>query len=166
MLTVDMASIMKKAERTVESKAFRKEQEAYIQEILSGSITVDVANGSIHSATEAAEKFIEVLINHINTSGLSSNAAGSLQDISCGSPICKGSKCTIRVFFSGNMHRDSLCPAKYGGIDRLDELLDQGVGHTMRVVRGEWNGEMIWSRTTIPGAHFIGAAIHDFMVSY
>ena len=36
----------------------------------------------------------------------------------------------------------------------------------MRPVRGEWHGNTIMSRTTIPGAYFIDAAIRDFMVSY
>lgn len=167
MLQVDMGSILRKAEKTVKSKAFKQEQQAYIQDILAGNVTVNVSNGSIHSATEAAEKFIEVLRNHINTSGLSSNAARALQGISYGGPVCNGSKCTIKVFFDGNMHRDSLYPAGYpGGIDHLDELLDQGVGHTMKPVYGEWHGELIRSRTTIPGAHFIDSAIHDFMTSY
>lgn len=162
-----MGSILKEAEKTVKSREFKKEQEAYIQDVLSEKVTVKVANGSIHSAVETAEKFIEVLRNHINTSGLSGNAADALQDLAFGNPVCSGSKCTIQVFFDGDMHRDSLDPSRYpGGIDRLDELLDQGVGHKMRPVHGEWHGNTIWSRTTIPGAHFIDAAVRDFMVSY
>lgn len=167
MLQVDMGSILRKAEKTVKSKAFKQEQQAYIQDVLAGNVTVNVGNGSIHSATEAAEKFIEVLRNHINTSGLSSNAAAALQDLAFGEPVCSGTKCTIKVFFDGDMHRDSLAPSSYPeGIDRLDELLDQGVGHKMRPVRGEWHGNTVMSRTTIPGAYFIDAAIRDFMVSY
>ena len=165
MRQVGMGSILRKAEKTVKSKAFKQEQQAYVQDVLSGNVTVNVGNGSIHSATETAEKFIEVLRNHINTSGLSSNAAGALQDISYGDPVCNGSMCTIKVLFDGDTHRDSLYPAGYpGGINHLEELLDQGVGHTMKPVYGEWHGEMIRSRTTIPGAHFIDAAIHDFMM--
>lgn len=167
MVNVDMGSILKKAGALVKSKEFKQEQEAYIQDILSGNVTVNVGGGSIHSAAEAAQKFIEVLRNHINTSGLSSNAAGALQDISFGSPSYSGNRCTIEVFFSGDMHRDSLAPASYpGGISSLDELLDQGVGHRMRPVRGVWHGKTITSRTVIPGAHFIDAAISDFMSSY
>ncbi len=167
MLKVDMGSILKKADKTVKSKAFRQEQQAYIQDILIGKVTVNVSNGSIHSATEAAEKFIEVLKTHINTSGLSSNAAAALQDLAFGNPVCVKNKCTIKVFFDGDMHRDSLAPSSYPkGIERLDELLDQGVGHKMRPVRGEWHGNTIMSRTTIPGAYFIDSAIRDFMVSY
>lgn len=81
--------------------------------------------------------------------------------------MCAGDKCTIKVSFAGNMHRESLAPSIYpGGIDHLEELLDQGVSHTMRPVYGEWNGRTIRSKTTINGAYFIDAAKRDFMASY
>lgn len=166
MLTIDMASIRKKADGIVKSKEFKREEQQYIQEALTGNIIVNIGNGSIHSAAEAAEKFIDVMRNHINTSGLSSNAAAAINDLSYGTPVCEGNRCTIKVFFE-DTHRDSLAPASYpGGIDNLEELFDQGVGHKMRPVRGEWHGNTVWSRTTIPGTHFIDAAIRDFMTSY
>ena len=94
-------------------------------------------------------------------------AVGAISDFTIGSPACSGSKCTIKVSFAGNMHRQSLAPSVYpGGIDNLEELLDQGVGHTMRPVYGEWNGQKIRSRTTINGAYFIDAAMRDFLAGY
>ena len=164
---INMKSIQEAAGKVVNSRVFKKEQQEYTRAALLGRVSLGVANGSIHTASEAAEKFIEVLKNHISTSGLSANAAGAISDFSFGTPACVGSRCTIGVSFAGNMHRESLAPGKYpGGIDRLDELLDQGVDHKMRPVHGEWHGQTVWSRTTIPGAHFIEAAKRDFMASY
>lgn len=162
-----MGSIKRQAGQVVKSKAFKAEQQACVQEILTGNITVNLGGAKIHSAAEAADKFIEVLRNHINTSGLSSNAAGAINDLSHGDPVCVGDKCQIKVQFDGNMHRDSLDPLSYpGGIDNLEELLDQGISHTMKQVHGMWHGVPYFSRTTIPGAYFIDAAIRDFMFSY
>lgn len=164
---VDMKSIQNAASKVANSRAFKKEQQECIQGALLGRVRLDIEGGTIHTAEEAAEKFVDVLKNHISTSGLSSNAAGAISDFTIGSPACSGSKCTIKVSFAGKMHRQSLAPSVYpGGIDNLEELLDQGVGHTMRPVYGEWNGQKIRSRTTINGAYFIDAAMRDFLAGY
>lgn len=164
---VDMGSIQRATNKLVNSSAFKKEQQACIQEALLGRISFAVKDGTIHTAAEAAEKFVDVLKNHISTSGLSAGAAGAISNFTIGAPVCSGNKCTITVSFAGNMHRASLAPSVYpGGIDNLEELLDQGVGHTMRPVYGEWHGKKIRSRTTINGAYFIDAATRDFMASY
>lgn len=164
---IDMKSIQDAAKKVVNSREFKREQQECIQKALLGHISLEVAKGSLHTASEAAEKFIDVLKNHISTSGLSSNAAGAISDFSYGTPVCAGDKCTIKVSFAGNMHRESLAPSIYpGGIDHLEELLDQGVSHTMRPVYGEWKGQKIRSKTTINGAYFIDAAKRDFMASY
>ena len=164
---VDTKSILGLAKKVVNSREFKKKQEEYVRDILLGKVSVSVRNGSVHTAEEAAEKFIEVLKNSISTSGLSANAAAAISDLTFGSPVCVGNKCTIKVSFSGDLHRESLVPNKYpGGIDHLEELLDKGVDHRMRPVHGEWHGQMVWSRTTISGAHFIDAAKRDFMASY
>lgn len=162
-----MASIRKQADKIVNGAAFKKEKQEFIQSALIGNVTVDIGDSPIHSAAEAADKFIDVLRGHIKTSGLSANVAAAISDLSHGAPVHVGDRCTIKVTFDGNLHRESLDSSRYpGGIDHLEELFDKGVDHKMRSIRGEWHGNTVWSRTTIPGAHFIDAAIRDFMVSY
>ena len=105
---INMKSIQDAAKKVINGREFKKEQQECVQEALLGHISLDIAKGSLHTASEAAEKFIDVLKNHISTSGLSSNAAGAISDFSCGTPVCAGDKCTIKVSFAGNMHRESL----------------------------------------------------------
>ena len=88
---VDMGSIQRAANKLVNSSAFKKEQQACIQEALLGRISFSVKDGTIHTAAEAAEKFVDVLKNHISTSGLSAGAAGAISDFSIGAPVCNHS---------------------------------------------------------------------------
>lgn len=164
---VNMRAVTSKAKKTVSSKEFKQEQDAYVRDALLGKVSISLENGTIHTAEEAADKFVSVLKNSINTSGLSANAIAAISDIEYGEPVFVGDKCVIAVWFSGDTSRPSLAPGAYpGGINRLEELLDKGVDHRMRAVHGEWHGKDIWSRTTIPGAHFIDAAKIDFMANY
>ena len=73
---------------------------------------------------------------------------------------------TIEIFFTGNLSRPSLVPGKYGGISNLAALLNNGVDHEMNRVHGIWHGQETWSRTVIPGAHFVDDAVSSFMGSY
>lgn len=165
-VSVDMGSILDAAGKVINSTAFKGELDACVNEALLGNVTLNIKGGTIHTAAEAAEKFVEVLTGHIGSSGLSSSAVGAISNFSIGAPSCSGGKCTITVSFAGNMYRPSLAPSVYGGIDDLAELLDLGVDHTMRPVYGMWNGQWTRSRTTISGAHFIDAATADFLANY
>lgn len=166
MIYVDMGAIRSKADNVVKSSSFQREKQNLIKAALSGSIKIGMGGISIPSATEAAQAFIQVLTNHISSSGISANAASAISNLSYGSPNFSGETCNITVSFSGTA-RPSLVPERYpGGISHLEELFDKGVGHTMRAVHGTWNGNDTWSRTTIPGAHFIDAAVSDFLASY
>lgn len=164
---VDMGSILAAADATVNSGEFQKEQDAYIQAALEGHATLVLAGGTVHSAAEAADKFISVLQDHIGSCGLSAGAAAAISGLAHGEPVCSGGRATVNVFFTGDMHRESLASGKYpGGISNLEELLNNGVDHVMRPVHGQWHGQSIWSRTSIPGAHFIESAKQDFMASF
>ena len=158
---------MREAKGIVNSADFKKEQQKYVQNALLGNVTISIDGKPIHTAEEAAQKFIDVLKDSINTSGLSSNAATAISNFKYDAPVCIGDKCTIKITFDGDMHRESLDPGSYpAGIDHLEELLDKGVDHRMAPVYGEWHGSGTWSKTTIVGAHFMDAAKRNFMASY
>lgn len=158
---------MKEAKEIVNSTEFKREQQKYVQDALLGNVTISIDGKLIHTAEEAAQKFIDVLKDSINASGLSSDAAAAISNFKYDTPVCVGNKCTIKVMFDGDMHRKSLDPTSYpNGIDHLEELLDKGVDHRMAPVYGEWHGKGTWSRTTIDGAYFLDAAKRSFMASY
>jgi hypothetical protein len=116
---------------------------------------------------EAAKKFIEVLQNEINSCGLSAGAIDAISNLEHTATQRTGENTyVIGVYFAGNLSRPSLDEAKYGGINNLAALFNNGVDHTMHPIQGEWHGSEIWSRTTIPGTHFVDSAIRNFMSSY
>lgn len=125
-------------------------------------------NGAVYTPEEAAAKFIEVLQSTIAGSGLSTGAVDAVSNIdhTPASQIGDSGAYGVTVYFSGDASRPSLDEAKYGEIDDIVLLFNNGVDHTMRPVHGYWHGREVWSRTVIPGAHFIEQAVSDFMRNY
>lgn len=115
----------------------------------------------------AAKKFIEVLQKEIKSSGLSPDAVNAIINLTHASVerLTNGTY-AIRVYFKDDLSRPSLDVARYGEIRDLALLLNNGVDHTMPQVHGTWKGEEWWSRTTIPGTHFMEHAIQTFMTNY
>lgn len=166
-MSIDMASILKKAEAYVESPKGKQKTAQITSDALSGKITLE-SSGNLHTPEEAADKFIGVLRDSIKSSDLSPNAIEAISEINHTSASKIGDNTyVISVYFSGDLSRPSLDPSRFGdGIGDIVELLNNGVDHTMRPVFGVWHGKETWSMTKILGAHFIEQAISDFMGNY
>ncbi len=139
----------------------KKIKEAGAQAIRSSS-----RNANLHTPEETADKFAYVLRTAMNDSGLSANAINSIGDIDYSVHQISDTVYEIRVYFSGDLTRPSLQPEKYGGIDDIVLLLNNGVDHTMHPVKGEWHKKEIYNRTVIPGYHFLEQAVTDFKGNY
>lgn len=166
-MPINMKSIMAKARNAANSGSGKKKVNEAVDKVLLGQVRLQLS-GTAHTPEEAAWKFIDVLTNAINSSGLSQNAIALLENIDCGKPykLSDGTYC-IYVSFKEDMHRESLAPGRFpNGIDDIAELLNDGVDHRMKAVRGEWHGYETWSRTVIPGTHFMEQAKADFMGNY
>lgn len=145
------------------SKANEKSGDVVDAAVLNGG----GGNGSIPTPEEAAEKFIEVLKNSISSSGLSQNVIDAISNLESSAPINLGNnRYTININFAGDMSRQSLIPDEYDDIDNLAALYNRGVDHIMHAVKGDWHGKETYSRTIIPGAHFVQEAIEQFKNDY
>lgn len=165
MASINMDSILAKAKAHMES-AGQSKVNTVVSKVMLGNIRLQ-SGGTAHTPEEAASKFIEVLRNSINSAGLSEGAIGAVSNIEHGSAHSIGNNTyIIGVYFVGDMTRPSLDEAKYGGINDIVALFNNGVDHTMRPVHGLWHGMETWSRTVIPGTHFIEQAVADFMGNY
>lgn len=65
------------------------------------------------------------------------------------------------------LHRDSLMPEKYDGIDNIVALFNNGyndgtLGGRSVYVRGMWHDEMVTAREVFDGYHFIEEAVSEF----
>lgn len=166
MASVNMESILAKARGYMGGKAGKSKVDTIVNKVMLGNIRLQ-SGGASHTPEEAAAKFIEVLQHSINSSGLSAGAIAAVSDIDHGSAQSIGNNTYIvGVYFVGDMSRPSLDEEKYGGINDIVALFNNGVDHKMRPVHGEWHGKETWSRTVIPGTHFIEQAIQDFMGNY
>lgn len=166
MASINMESILAKAKAHMGSNAGQSKVDNVVSKVMLGNIRMQ-SGGTAHTPEEAASKFIEVLRNSINSAGLSEGAIGAVSNIEHGSAHSIGHNTyIISVYFVGDMTRPSLDEAKYGGINDIVALFNNGVDHTMRPVHGLWHGKETWSRTVIPGTHFIEQAVSDFMGNY
>lgn len=166
MASINMDSILAKAKAHMGSSAGQSKVNTVVNKVMLGNIRLQ-SGGTAHTPEEAASKFIEVLRNSINSAGLSEGAIGAVSNIEHGSAHSIGNNTyIIGVYFVGDMTRPSLDEAKYGGINDIVALFNNGVDHTMRPVHGLWHGRETWSRTVIPGTHFIEQAVADFMGNY
>lgn len=166
MASINMDSILAKAKAHMGSSAGQSKVNTVVSKVMLGNIRLQ-SGGTAHTPEEAASKFIEVLRSSINSAGLSEGAIGAVSNIEHGSAHSIGNNTyIIGVYFVGDMTRPSLDEAKYGGINDIVALFNNGVNHTMRPVHGLWHGRETWSRTVIPGTHFIEQAVADFMGNY
>ena len=158
----NLSSIDAKLKAYLNSDAGKKRVREHVRACMLG---ISVAPGGIHTPTEAADKFIEVLGKTIDSSGLSEDVKESIKHLKCTRPEeLNDGTYRIVVFFDTELDRPSL-----NGTDTLRdlaELYNDGVNHEMQQVWGYWHGELVGSRTSIPGAHFMETAVQTFMTSY
>lgn len=181
MSTINMKSILDKAKACTASAKFQKQIEAKTDEIVLTGGGKGLAGKAITigGASMAAAKFIEVLQNEIRdleaSSGfaegkLGHTAVSALEKLEHGSPRKIGkNKYQIEVWFSGNLHRDSLAPDEYDGIDNIAALLNKGYTANQPVY-GVWMGHSgnfnIASLPQRSGAQFIQNAVRNYMANY
>lgn len=166
MASINMASILAKAQACMNTGKKRNEVRQTVNKVMLGQLRLQTGGGA-HTPEEAAAKFIDVLHNEIESSGLSANAIAAISNIQHGSAHQVGDNTyIISVYFADDLSRPSLDEAQYGSINNLAELFNDGVDHTMRPVHGEWHGNETWSRTIIPGTHFMEGAISNFLGNY
>lgn len=181
MSTINMKSILDKAKACTASAKFQKQIEAKTDEIVLTGGGKGLAGKAITigGASMAAAKFIEVLQNEIRdleaSSGfaegrLGHTAVSALEKLEHGSPRKIGkNKYQIEVWFSGNLHRDSLAPDEYDGIDNIAALLNKGYTANQPVY-GVWMGHSgsfnIASLPQRSGAQFIQNAVRNYMENY
>lgn len=177
MAGINMKSILAKAQACTASAELQKKIEAKIDQVmLTGGGAPGGAAISTAGASAAAGKFIEVLQNEVKSlggggsysgGGLGDTAVSAATSLEHGAPQKVGkNKYQIDVWFSGDLHRDSLAPDKYDGVDNIVALLNNGRKRTDGSAYGLWHGHEIVGLRYRSGANFISSAVHNFMANY
>lgn len=171
MASINMDAILAKAKAHMGSKDGKNKVNTVVNKLMLGNIRLQ-SGETTHSPEEAATKFIEVLRRSIESSGLSTGAIEAVSNIEHGSAHQLGDSNTyiVSIYFTGDLSRPSLDTDRYPkGVRDIVNIFNYGApkdGHKMHPVYGEWHGTETWSRTVIPGAHFIEQAVTDFMGNY
>lgn len=171
MSTINIDSIVKKAEKVMSSSKYQKMIDKKVDEaIVGGSSSLQ------NNVTEAAEKFIDVMCDEIQgqsaasgDGGLGETAVDALSNLDSGSPVKIGRFLyQVPVYFTNNLHRESLAPKVYDGVDNIAALLNTGYTAS-HCVYGVWNGHGTKRRKSLThrsGTHFIENAIENYMGNY
>ncbi len=150
------------------------------------SISDAMGNGGvkISDITHGAEKFIEILRKKIYDSAGTDYKDGELGQTAVRAAknivakrkpqFVDSDKIIIDLTFGGDLHRDSLVPSLYDGVDNIIAVLNSGYpddGHAMVRVRGVWANHNAGNKKTLSvpnreGAHFVEEAIDEFMKHY
>ena len=176
---MNWASILKQAEAAMNTPQRKAESKNIANKyIISGGT---LGNGkALKPISQAGEKFIEVLKSKIQEHAGSDYSSGELGDtavsaarnLTASTPYQDGNVFIIDINFEGNLYRSSLAPDKYGGVDNIVALLNNGYD-AGKYVYGIWKGhEGLYTEETIrslphrAGAHFIQEAVEEFNSTY
>lgn len=168
MAGIEFGSLEKDIGAFLKIPPVKKEVQAEVDKVMLGGISFGAGTSDrTHTPEEAANKFIEVLKDEIQSASLTDNVKQAiLQGIVHDKPYQIGeNEYSVHVYWESDLSRLSLNPS---GEDLRDlaELYNTGVDHTMRQIFGMWNGQKVGSRTVIPGTHFMEIALATFMDAY
>lgn len=174
MASIDWGAIEAVVNNYIDSSDGQKATQEVVDKIMLGGVFIQSKDGVVNkSPRQAADMFIQVLKDTINSAGLSSGVTDAIsKGIVRSVPYKNGGGYSINVYWQEDLSRPSLLNGVYDGsvnqdrLVNLAELYDTGVDHTMNQVWGEWHGKIIGSKTDIEGAHFMDEAVRMFMDSY
>lgn len=161
---INWGSILSKAQTCMSQPKMKSRVDDEVDKIALGMKT---PSKHVYIPADAAAKLSDVIDDSIRNSGMSAAYQDAIGEFIPGTPVKIGrGRYAIGVYGMQSMS-PSLVPEKYGSVD-LTMLFNEGAkkGRRMHAVHGIWHGEEIWSRTLIPGYHFLEAAELTFMGNY
>lgn len=186
MVTINMSSIMRKVSahsRTDKGKAEMRER---IQKYRADGVGKTGGGGKVVTEADmwtAATKMIDVLRSTAQSYGLPASVMRHFDSLACSRiyEMPDGSS-IIYIYFEDDLHRDSLYPEGYDGVQNIIALLNNGY-HAKDYVYGRWAGHSpaggskldggsadasayIRSRKDREGLRFIQQAVKDFNGNY
>ena len=175
MININMGSITTKVEDYFKTAKGKKKIEKVKDDIMLGKLRFGYSTKSVKTPTQAAEKFIQILEDEVQSHFGSDYALGDLGQTAIESiklehdkPYKIGNRYYVNLKFVGDLHRKSLRPDYYDGVKNIVALLNKGYPR-IHSVYGVWQGhgnEPRYSLTERDGAHFIEDAVRRFVTQY
>ena len=170
--SINAESIQKKAEQYLNTQKMRKKIWKKTDDYMIGGIPVATEGiGQQQPAYKAGDNYIKVFRRVVNDAarvGLLGDAG--VDTLSTALSVDPVERVRHRYFvhvllFERGLHRDSLMPTVYDGVDNIVKLLNDGYV-AKKSVYGYWHGTPIWSKSIRDGAHFIEDSKSKFMTKY
>ena len=146
--------------------AIKRKAEAVVRDKVDAAMLGMGYLPGVPSLAEAGQKMADTVNAEIHSSGLSAGQQGAINEFQCGAPSKIGNFRYCITVLNAPHPSPSLVPERYGYIEDLTLLFNDGVDHVMKPVRGYWHGEEIWSRTSFPTTHFLENARDNFIANY
>lgn len=170
MAKINVESCQKALDRYLGSSAGKAAVSKYRRDALTGKSS---SRGiGIHTIGETINKFAELIWKAECASDLTADALYALSHVdlvnSTPEELPDGSF-RVRMWFEDNSFHPSLYKAKYGGVDNIANLLDEGY-HARDYVYGVWKGhEELGRIPSMPdreGANFVQKAMDELKNKY
>ena len=165
MAKINMGVIRNQAISAIQSE-FSDVSKSSISSSVKGGIRGMSEEAALKEATAAGELFVETFLDTVRSTPGVGAIQGLLTDISAGTPVPTETVNTpnsITQYFDipisfgdGDVHRNSLQPWRYGGVDNIISLFERGY-HAHASIKGIWEGHgdtPIWSLTDREPAMF------------
>ena len=170
--SINEESIQEKAEQYLKTRKMRKKIWQKTDDYMIRGIPVATDGaGQQQPACKAGDSYIKMFRRVINDDAraglLGSAGVDTLSTALLTEPVERvRDKYYVHVLlFERGMHRDSLVPAVYDGVDNIVELLNEGY-IANRSVYGYWHGVPTWSKAVREGAHFIEDSQFKFFTNF
>lgn len=175
-MNINMGAIMRKTVTFSDSPEGKRRMKACLEKYEKEGRTTTAAGDKLISEDmmwEAAAKMIQVLRDVARDFDLPESVMKHFGSLDCSSPM-RMPDGSMRVYiyfddgFDNSLHRDSLQPDKYGGVDNIIAVLNNGYSkhENMAKVWGVWHDIRVHALTERTGLHFIQQAVDDFNGNY
>ncbi len=157
MAEINMAEVMRQVNAYFQTEEGKK----LLREHMKGAAAANLQ--------EAAEKMISILRATAASFDLPASVQQHFESLHVSAPRDgPDGTYSVEIYFTGDLHRDSLEPQNYGGVNNVVALLNNGYDEhpAMEHVWGYWHGVHIHGLTQRTGLRFMQEAVHEFNSLY
>lgn len=127
---------------------------------------VKISAIGVEEANAAAQNMISVLRSTAGGYGLPESVAGCFDGLSASAPVkVSDNRYEVSISLGGNLARNSLAPSRYGGVNNIVALFNNGY-EAGNYVYPEGESKYTRSRKSRSGLHFMQQAVSSFNSSY
>lgn len=168
-MSINMGSIMGKVRAYANSPEGKARMKSYVNgQIASGKTTTDSGAQVVNLAEMegAAAALANMVISAAASSGVPGSVMAAVSSISSTAPYkVSDTGYRIDLFFTANLHRESLYSEGYDGVHNIIALFNNGY-MASNTVYGLWHGKNIRSKIAREPLDFMQSAVSQFNASY